>query len=329
MVATAEWASKAVLSAILRARKSSQARDPTRRPPFIALACVLCCQLPASVGPCVLPAFGCVIPPEPFMLKTKGCMEVVQATKLRAIGASDQEQAGKFVNGQRVSLSTASFFCHRRRRRALGGGARNSWTASRIGRRHDGSSGSASQLHWIRKRHPGGRHGAGSAIPKVADNRSTAQVPVQIVRRVPQRSSQEPALTLRKADAARMVKRLQRMLDKEDKQEPVQAAPVVPCTKVDIGGGVLVKESVLQQLNMCQGVPGKLARALLRHVFPPEELQGRSLFGGKTSKGQKDGLYPVRLSAVISYVCAKHPTTNVAYIKNSLSSLLARDLRPV
>ncbi|KAK8778626.1 hypothetical protein V5799_020033, partial [Amblyomma americanum] len=89
---------------------------------------------------------------------------------------------------------------HRRRRRALGGGARNSWTASRIGRRHDGSSGSASQLHWIRKRHPGGRHGAGSAIPKVADNRSTAQVPVQIVRRVPQRSSQEPALTLRKAD---------------------------------------------------------------------------------------------------------------------------------
>ncbi|XP_077483392.1 uncharacterized protein LOC144093677 isoform X3 [Amblyomma americanum] len=240
MVATAEWASKAVLSAILRARKSSQARDPTRRPPFIALACVLCCQLPASVGPCVLPAFGCVIPPEPFMLKTKGCMEVVQATKLRAIGASDQEQAGKFVNGQRVSLSTASFFY-----------------------------------------------------------------------------------------AARMVKRLQRMLDKEDKQEPVQAAPVVPCTKVDIGGGVLVKESVLQQLNMCQGVPGKLARALLRHVFPPEELQGRSLFGGKTSKGQKDGLYPVRLSAVISYVCAKHPTTNVAYIKNSLSSLLARDLRPV
>ncbi|XP_077483387.1 uncharacterized protein LOC144093671 [Amblyomma americanum] len=31
------------------------------------------------------------------MLKTKGCVEVVQATKLRAIGASDQEQAGKFV----------------------------------------------------------------------------------------------------------------------------------------------------------------------------------------------------------------------------------------
>ncbi|XP_077483377.1 uncharacterized protein LOC144093660 isoform X3 [Amblyomma americanum] len=67
MVATAERASKAVLSAILRARNSSQARDPTHRPPFTALTCVLCCQLPASVGPCVLPAFGCVIPPEPFM----------------------------------------------------------------------------------------------------------------------------------------------------------------------------------------------------------------------------------------------------------------------
>ncbi|XP_077483385.1 uncharacterized protein LOC144093669 [Amblyomma americanum] len=185
MVATAERASKAVLSVILAARNSSQARNPTHRPLFTALTCVLCCQLPASIGPCVVPAFGCVIPPESFMvlpvptlelqtlriygpedlhplpasttmtdtqpqpvstvpaavvcsgpvrqrdpaifsgtddtgvedwlasyecLKTKGCMEVVQATKLRAIGASDQEQAGKFVNGQRVSLSTASFF---------------------------------------------------------------------------------------------------------------------------------------------------------------------------------------------------------------------------
>ncbi|KAK8764887.1 hypothetical protein V5799_032504 [Amblyomma americanum] len=103
MVATAERASKA--------RNSSQARNPTHRPLSTALTCVLCCQLPASIGPCVIPAFGCVIPPESFMLKTKDCVEVVQATKLRAIGASDQEQAGKFVNGQRVSLSTASFFC--------------------------------------------------------------------------------------------------------------------------------------------------------------------------------------------------------------------------
>ncbi|XP_077504819.1 uncharacterized protein LOC144114755 [Amblyomma americanum] len=100
----------AVLPAILRARNSSQARDPTHRPPFTALTSVLCCQLPASIGPCVLPAFGCVIPPEPFMLKAKSCMEVLQATKLRVICARDLEQAGKLVNGQWYSLSKASFF---------------------------------------------------------------------------------------------------------------------------------------------------------------------------------------------------------------------------
>ncbi|XP_077511932.1 uncharacterized protein LOC144122448 [Amblyomma americanum] len=66
----------AVVPAILRARNSSQARDPTHRPPFAALTSVLCCQRPASIGPCVLPAFGCVIPPDPFMLKTKSHMEV-------------------------------------------------------------------------------------------------------------------------------------------------------------------------------------------------------------------------------------------------------------
>ncbi|XP_077492613.1 uncharacterized protein LOC144103796 isoform X2 [Amblyomma americanum] len=95
----------AVVPAILRARNSSQARDPTRRPPFAALTSVLCCQRPASIGPCVLPAFDCVIPPDPFMLKTKSCMEVVQATKLRVIFARDLEQAGKLVDGQWYSLT--------------------------------------------------------------------------------------------------------------------------------------------------------------------------------------------------------------------------------
>ncbi|XP_077484744.1 uncharacterized protein LOC144094697 [Amblyomma americanum] len=100
----------AVVPAILRARNSSQARDPTHRPPFAEFTSVLCCQRPASIGPCVLPAFGCVIPPDPFMLKTKSCMEVVQATKLRVIFARDLEQAGKLVDGQWYSLSKASFF---------------------------------------------------------------------------------------------------------------------------------------------------------------------------------------------------------------------------
>ncbi|XP_077507390.1 uncharacterized protein LOC144118165 [Amblyomma americanum] len=68
------------------------------------------CQLPASIGPCVVPAFACVIPPDLFMLKTKSCIEVVQATKLRVICARDLEHAGKLVDGQWYSLSKASFF---------------------------------------------------------------------------------------------------------------------------------------------------------------------------------------------------------------------------
>ncbi|XP_077506827.1 solute carrier family 22 member 4-like isoform X4 [Amblyomma americanum] len=44
------------------------------------------------------------------MLKTKSCMEVVQATKLRVICASDLEQAEKLADGQWYSLSKASFF---------------------------------------------------------------------------------------------------------------------------------------------------------------------------------------------------------------------------
>ncbi|KAK8786908.1 hypothetical protein V5799_023318 [Amblyomma americanum] len=85
----------AVLPAILRARKSSKARDPTHRPPITELTSVLCCQLPASIGPCVVPAFACVIPPDLFMV---------------VILFQDLEQAGKLVDGQWYSLSKASFF---------------------------------------------------------------------------------------------------------------------------------------------------------------------------------------------------------------------------
>ncbi|XP_077494352.1 uncharacterized protein LOC144105004 [Amblyomma americanum] len=67
------------------------------------------CQLPASIGTCVLPAFVCAIPHEAFMLKTKSCMEVVQATKLRVICARDLEQTRK-LNGQWYQLSKTSYF---------------------------------------------------------------------------------------------------------------------------------------------------------------------------------------------------------------------------
>ncbi|XP_077498125.1 uncharacterized protein LOC144116297 [Amblyomma americanum] len=127
---------------------------------------------------------------------------------------------------------------------------------------------------------------------------------------------------------AKMVKRLERML--ESKKEPDQ--PVVPCAKVDIGNGVLVDRTILQMLErQCQSSPGKFARALLRNVFTEEELRGKSLYGMKNNvqKGLpvKEALDPVRLSAVIGYTCDHFPGVNVAYLKNSLAALLARELK--
>ncbi|KAL1472813.1 hypothetical protein MTO96_039083, partial [Rhipicephalus appendiculatus] len=89
-------------------------------------------------------------------------------------------------------------------------------------------------------------------------------------------------------DASKMVKRLKRM-----SQNKEQA--VVPCTKVDIGGGVLVEDQVVAQLTAgCNAGPAKLARALLRYVFSEQELAGRSLFGGKHAKGAREALDPTR-----------------------------------
>nr|XP_054919805.1 uncharacterized protein LOC129381181 [Dermacentor andersoni] len=105
------------------------------------------------------------------------------------------------------------------------------------------------------------------------------------------------------AEAGKMVKRLKKMLQTaESKPEE----PVIACTKVDIGGGTLVDESIINQLcRACDSGsgPGKFARALLRHVFPEEELRGKSLFGGKSclrgETRQKEALDPTRVEAVI------------------------------
>ncbi|XP_049522568.1 uncharacterized protein LOC125945054 [Dermacentor silvarum] len=92
-----------------------------------------------------------------------------------------------------------------------------------------------------------------------------------------------------------MVKRLKLMTEAKEREQAV-----VPSVKIDIGGGVLVEETVLAQLTTaCHGGPGKFARALLRHVFTEEELVGRSLFGTKNTKGQKEALDPTRVNAVI------------------------------
>ncbi|XP_049516989.1 uncharacterized protein LOC119454001 [Dermacentor silvarum] len=85
-----------------------------------------------------------------------------------------------------------------------------------------------------------------------------------------------------------MVKRLKQLTKQKENDE------IVPCKKVDIGGGVLVEEGIINQLTTsCHGGPGKFARTLLRHVFEESEMKGRSLFGAKGSHGQKEGLDPV------------------------------------
>lgn len=68
---------------------------------------------------------------------------------------------------------------------------------------------------------------------------------------------------------------------------------------------MVIEKGYLDQLAHARASgPGKFARALLRHLFTPEELKGKTLFGGK-GKAQGDvttkpGLDPVRVKAVVS-----------------------------
>ncbi|XP_049516302.1 uncharacterized protein LOC125942190 [Dermacentor silvarum] len=99
---------------------------------------------------------------------------------------------------------------------------------------------------------------------------------------------------------------------------------------VNIGGGVLVETTLLERLHShCQG-PTKFARHLLRSIFTVEEMRGKSLFGkGSNAKKNaivKEALDPVRINAVIGYTCSKFATTTL-HLKNSLSSMLARELK--
>ncbi|XP_049527555.1 piggyBac transposable element-derived protein 2-like [Dermacentor silvarum] len=99
---------------------------------------------------------------------------------------------------------------------------------------------------------------------------------------------------------------------------------------VDIGGGVTVEKGTLEKLSRaCESGPGKFARALLRIVFTEDELRGRTLLGGRSNlhidQPLKEALDPVRVQAVIDYTCSKFPSASISYIKNSLSSMLARD----
>ncbi|CAN8002664.1 unnamed protein product [Ixodes hexagonus] len=105
----------------------------------------------------------------------------------------------------------------------------------------------------------------------------------------------------------------------------------VAAEMVNIGGGVLVEKSLLDRLHShCRGTPAKFARSLVRNLFTKDELRGKSLFGkGTTAKRDapvKEGLDPVRVNAIIGYTCSKFDTSTI-HLKNSLSSMLAREIK--
>ncbi|KAL3246055.1 hypothetical protein MRX96_057974 [Rhipicephalus microplus] len=91
-----------------------------------------------------------------------------------------------------------------------------------------------------------------------------------------------------------------------------------------------LEKTLLERLHShCNG-PTKFARHLLRGVFTLEEMRGKSLFGKGSNANKnaevKEALDPVRVNAVIGYTCSKFVTSTLQ-LKNSLSSMLARELR--
>ncbi|KAL1454767.1 hypothetical protein MTO96_043670, partial [Rhipicephalus appendiculatus] len=79
-----------------------------------------------------------------------------------------------------------------------------------------------------------------------------------------------------------MVKRLKRMLERAD-TEP-QSVAVVIAPKVDIGDGDLVDAGTLSRLlRDAKDSGSRLARGLLKVLFAPEELEGKSIYGRKSN----------------------------------------------
>lgn len=101
--------------------------------------------------------------------------------------------------------------------------------------------------------------------------------------------------------------------------------------QVDIGSGVLVEEGALEALRSnCPGAAAKFARGLLRIVFAPDELRGRSMLGKpcnvKKDGTRKEALDPTRLQAVISYTVNLYKA-DPGRVRNSISSMLAREIK--
>ncbi|KAH6924777.1 hypothetical protein HPB50_024301 [Hyalomma asiaticum] len=110
--------------------------------------------------------------------------------------------------------------------------------------------------------------------------------------------------------------------------------PVSALADADVAFRLISQQGCTKQLrgtihrvSWKEGAPPALAELL---AFE-EELRGRTLLGGKSNlhadQPLKEALDPVRVQAVIDYSCSKFPSASISYIKNSLSSMLARELK--
>ncbi|XP_064462245.1 uncharacterized protein LOC135372680 [Ornithodoros turicata] len=123
-----------------------------------------------------------------------------------------------------------------------------------------------------------------------------------------------------RCDAAKMVKRLEKLIDK------LQGRTDVTPNEEDIGNGVLVNKAVLDRLKNSFGCnPCRFARNLASMLFTTEELRGHSLYGSapniKKGSAAKPGLDRKRLDAILDYASSKFGVP-VGPLKKSLASMM-------
>ncbi|XP_070380692.1 uncharacterized protein [Dermacentor albipictus] len=133
-----------------------------------------------------------------------------------------------------------------------------------------------------------------------------------------------------KEDLEKMAKNLKKATQElTGSMSVASSAPAtLPVCKLDIGDGVLVEKQLVDRISLsAKHQPSKFARALLRVVFSPEELENSSLYG-KVCRANKDAapkkaLDQKRVEAVVSYTCSLY-NVGVKEVKGSLSAMLAR-----
>ncbi|KAL1469417.1 hypothetical protein MTO96_041058 [Rhipicephalus appendiculatus] len=125
-------------------------------------------------------------------------------------------------------------------------------------------------------------------------------------------------------DAAKMVKRLRKIINKVERTSENSETPA----QVDIGNGILVPEVMIHKWKaMCPSAP-RFGRALLRYLFSEEELRGASLYGrpcnARPGQPPKRALDRSKVDAIIAYTCNTFGV-NDAKVKASLATLLTKE----